>query len=109
MDVLEYTEEPNDSSISKIYDLQTKLAVNCLEIEAIADNIQTIELKTPEDFDVLEDLYYKEFVLYMNNIGLYEDLMSYIENEPKTMDNELILARIHKDAQKHLKVEVLQL
>lgn len=95
--------------MEKIHDLQTQLIVNILELEAITENLERITLITPDDFDTLEDLYYKEFTLYVNNIGIYEDLIKYVEAEPRTSDNELELARIARDAHKMCRVEVLEL
>lgn len=109
MDILEFAAERTGSSMEKIYDLQTQLLANIVEIDALLENLERLTLINPDDFDVLEDLFQKEFYLYMNNIGIYEDLIKYVEAEPRTPDNELELARIARDAHKMCRVEVVEL
>lgn len=105
----EFAVERNGNNLEKIHDLQIELITNVIDLEAITENIQALILKDSENFDDLEDLYFKEFKLYMNNISIYEDLMSYIEKEPITSDNEFELAKIKRDADNMLRVEVIDL
>lgn len=109
MNISDYATKRTGSNIEKIYDLQTQLTINVIEIEALIENLEKITLQTPDDFDTLEEMFEKEFLLYMKNIGIYEDLINYINKEPKTPENELELARIARDAHKLSRVEVLEL
>jgi hypothetical protein len=109
VDILDYTTEVTGSGMERIYDLQTQLVANVFEIEALTERLDKLVTENPDDIDTLEDLFGKEFMLYMNNIGIYEDLMMNIEQEPRTVDNELILARIARDAHTLNRVEVIEL
>lgn len=97
-----------DSGMDKIYNLQTKLMVNVKEIDNIEHMISTKEIQTPDDMDGLELLYKNAFMLYMNNIGCYEDLMLLIDREPKTQWNEFELKKIQRQAEDLCLVEVIQ-
>lgn len=109
MDILDFATERNGSSLEKIHDLHTQLAINVLDIDTITDNIIKITLVTPDDFDTLEDLYHKEFMLYMDNASICEDLFKYLEAEPRTSENEFELARIQRDAEHMDLVEYVDL
>lgn len=95
-----------NTNMDKIQSLFTELVANNLEIENIIKNIEKLEEENSSD---LEKLYENEFILYMLNISIYEDLMKYINEEPKTSENEFELARIKREANKLLKVEVITL
>lgn len=97
----------DNSSMSHIHDLLTRLLVNNAQIENITVNIKKMEADVTNAND-LETLYKNEFFLFMENIGLYEDLIIYIDKEPKTIDNELELARIKKTADNLVLVEVME-
>ncbi len=104
----EYGKIKNMNTIDKINDLYTELVTNCLEIDNVLKNIEKYEQSNEESVDI-EKLYENEFLLYMNNISIYEDLINYIEKEPRTSENEFELARIKREANKLLKVEVIVL
>lgn len=107
MDFLNEVADVKSTSMDKIYDLHTQLLANCMEIDKITGNIEKYEAES--DLNQLESLYRNEFVLYMDHIGLYEDLIKYIEKEPRTFDNKFELAKIKREAQKMLRVTVVEM
>lgn len=109
MNIADYATEQTGGSMEKIHDLQTQLIVNVIEIDALCENLEKLTLQTPEDVDTLEDLFEKEFLLYMKNISIFEDLIYYLEAEPITSDNEMELARIYRDAYKMNRVGTIDL
>jgi hypothetical protein len=104
--ISEYGRIQNMTNMDKIHDLYTQLTTNCYEIDALLENIDKLE-KDQTNLEQLERLYENEFMLYMNNVSIHEDLMSAIDAEPRTIDNEFELARIKKIAENLLKVEVV--
>lgn len=95
--------------MEKIYNLQTQLLVNITTIDALNEKIERMVLVTPQDIENLEDLYEKEFLLHMTHSGIYEDLLNYLDAEPRTEENELELARIEKSAFDMCRVESISL
>lgn len=85
-----------------IHNLYTALIANTLELDNLAKNIEDPSLS----FEDREVLYSNEFRLYMDNIGLYEDLQIELSLIEKTIDNELELARIRKGIEQLRRVEV---
>jgi hypothetical protein len=82
---------------------------NVTDIDAVTHNIEKLTVQTPDDIDSLEDLYKKEFKLYMDNIAIYEDLMNLIDKEKPDMYNELVLARIKRQTDELLLVEWVEM
>lgn len=103
----EYGKIKTMSTMEKIRELYTQLINNVETIDQINNNIVKLEIDL-QDIDQLELLYEREFMLLMNNISIYEDLINLIDNEKKTSENEFELARIRRDAMKHRKVEVVE-
>ena len=95
------------TNMDRVYDLQTKLMVNVKEIDNIEHAISTKEIQTPTDLDSLEILYKNAFMLYMNNVGIYDDLLLAIDREPKHQFNEFELAKIKRQAEDLCLVEVI--
>lgn len=106
---MEFLEPVTNSPMDRIYELQTKLLVNVREIETISENINRIKIQTPEDIATLEFLYSREFSRYMDNIGLYEDLVALIDAEPKNQENEFELMKIRRDIKDLCLVEVVDI
>lgn len=106
MEFLDFAEVKPTTSMDRIQDLYTQLITNILEVDNITMNIEKMEA---DEVEILEDLYRNEFMLYMQHIGIYEDLLNCIDNEPRTSDNEFELARIKKEASKLLRVQVVEL
>lgn len=88
-----------------IHNLYTALIANVLEIDNLTKNIENPDIPIEQK----EILYANEFKLYMDNIGIYEDLVNELKKVEKTVDNELELARIRKGIEKLLKVEILEI
>lgn len=95
------------TSMEKIQDLYTQLLANAMEIDMLSDNIDRLEQE--KDLDALENLFRTEFLLYMEHIGIYEDLSRYIDNEPRTAENEFELARIRRDKDNLLRITVVDI
>ena len=106
---MEFLVENYSAPMNKINDLHTQLLANIIEIDALTEAIEKNENDLSIDPDELEKLYRREFYLYMDHIGIYDDLIQYLDNEPKTTANEFELARIRRDAQKMLRVTVVEL
>ncbi len=104
----EYGKIKNMTNLDLIHDLYTQLVTNVLQIDTLVENIEKLEGENA-DLDQLEKLYENEFMLYMNNVGLHEDLMNALDREERTDDNEFELARIKKVAGNLLRVEVVAL
>ena len=95
--IKEYGKIKTMNNMDKIHDLYTQLTTNCLQIDALTENIAKLE-KEGVDIDQLERLYENEFLLYMANVGIHEDLIKALDAEERTMENELELARIRRTA-----------
>ena len=108
MDVLDDNfAKPKETTLHRIQCLFDDLVVNAEQIEVILDNIEEAEKTENIVVDNLEDLYRNEFMLYMDNVSIYEDLMNLINLEPRTIENEFELARMKKEAAKLLKVGIV--
>lgn len=103
----EFAKIENDS-MGEVKNLYSELFENVFHIEALLENIDKLE-KGSSDPDQLEELYRKEFMLYMRNVGIYEDLLKCIDRIEPTLENEFELAKIKRDADSLLKVEVIEL
>lgn len=98
----------NKSNHSRIQDLNTQFVVNIAEIQKLQENINKIE-DNETNAETLEELYEKEFMLFMTHIGIFEDLVNSIDKEPKVLQNQFELARIKKFAEQNVLVDVLEL
>lgn len=98
-----------NTSMDHIYDLHTQFIVNVIEIDKIIENINKIETSTSIDPDELELLYHNEFFLYMKHIDIYDDLILNINREPKTDLNVFELKKLQRDADKMLRVDIINI
>lgn len=103
-----YAKMKDYTNMERVQELYKQLQENSIEVDTIIENLDRLE-KEHTDFNLLEDLYRNEFGLYMRNISIYEDLILNIERIEVTMENEFQLAKIKKDAQDLVRVDVLEL
>jgi hypothetical protein len=96
----------NYGSMEKVKDLYDQLNINYEQIHELIERIDKADNSDPE---YLEHLYKTEFMLLMDNVGLYEDLKINIDQVERNQDNEFELARIKRDAEKMIIVEVIEL
>lgn len=90
--------------MDKIQDLYTQLTINIIQL----DNIDSA-IENEQDPNQLEMLFENEFMLYMENVGIYEDIMLLIDQEQRTINNEFELARIKKSVQDMIRVEIIEI
>lgn len=111
----EFLTDTKMTSMERIQDLYTQLLINIAELDNLDKSLSELEEeihnpdRSDELSDQLESLFENEFILYMNNIGIYEDLMLCIEREPVTDANNFELRRIKKAAAGMLRVEIIEL
>lgn len=108
MDVLTFAKKKDDNQMDRINTLYNELIANSMQLDALVENILKLE-KEQESFEALESLYQNEFLLFMKNVSIYDDLLLEINRADKTIENEFILAKIKKDAETYLRVEIMEL
>ena len=107
--LFKFSKKKESSEMERIRDLYLDLMNNSAQIDVLTDNIAKLEAEPELNVDQLEKLYANEFMLHMNNVGIYQDLVTSIEKEPKTLTNQFELKRMEKEAQKMLRVEIIEL
>ena len=83
--------------------LLKNLKENVIRIDSVLDRIDNLKNKsryTDDDINEMEALYRNEFMLYMDNSSIYDDLMEEIEAE-----DPFTRRRIAQEADKLLRVE----
>lgn len=94
-------------NMDHINDLYKDLLENALSLDVITRNIKEIEA-AGADPDTLEDMYKNEFMLYMNNVSIYDDLVNKVDATEKTPDNQFALAKLKREAASLLRVGVVE-
>jgi hypothetical protein len=106
-DIDEYATVLKDyGPMEKVKHLYDQLNVNYEQIHELIDRIDKADNSDPE---YLEHLYKTEFMLLMDNVGLYEDLQINIDQVDRNQDNEFELAKIKRDSEKMIIVKVIEL
>lgn len=95
------------TSIEKIRELHNQLVENVLEIDKIGESIDVLEANGGDMRDY-EYLYANEFKLKMDHIGIVDDLLNYIDQEPRTLENKFELAKLKRDTKNLLRVAVME-
>lgn len=92
--------------LDKAKDLYNNLVQNIENIDKISSSISKAEAES--DMESLEQLYQNEFMLYMDNVGIFEDLINNLDMVEKTDENEFELARLRKGAIKMCRVSIVE-
>lgn len=100
-------EKKTYTSLEKVQELYNDLVHNNEKLDNICKHINEAEFK--EDIESLEDLYQNEFMLYIDNVSIFDDLMNRLDDIEKNQDNEFELARIRKAAHKMLRVRIVDI
>lgn len=100
------TEKSKATNMERVIELHTDLSNNISLIDNVNKNIA--EAEASNDIETMEDLYQKEFMLYMDNIGIFDDLIQLLDTVDKTPENEFELARIRRSAIKMCRVEIVE-
>ena len=93
--------------MSRPQTLLQSLRDNVTRIEATVESIETLKKKqllTEEDVKTIESLYRAEFLLYLDNSSIYDDLIHAIRDE-----SEFTKRRIGKEAKQLLKSEIIEM
>ena len=99
------TKHENLPPLEYAKELHDKLSENLDSIDRVTKSIG--EAEHSNNLDELEQLYQNEFMLYMDNISIFEDLINMLDKVERTSENEFELARLRKAAIKMCRVTIV--
>jgi hypothetical protein len=90
-------------TIEELKDLLAVLANNSIKLDKIEETLKSGSLSGDE----YEELYTKEFMLCIENSGLYEDILLNLDRIEASSGVSLDTKRIRKQAEEYLRVKII--